>query len=730
MKCFFRFNITFVLVLVLGLSSIGLAEEKSKKTVLENIVVTATRTEIQEDDAPASVSVITKKDLDRLTFDRIDDAIRHEVGVYAGKLRGLPSGSQTLVMLNGMPLNSGWFGGIRWNNIAMENVEKIEIVRGPASALYGRNAMGGTINIITALSDTGEAGVQARVGCDSNLSYGGYVGSPIGEKFKFRLGFEIDQELSGYPTYYVQRTLKPGNGVISGGFYMPTRNGKPAWIAGDIGDRIDKQWSINLASAYEFSDTGQLRFDYQIGYELYDYGHPHTYLRGPNGKPIFDGRIDIGNGKYASVKMKNYLSGKGETLNSSYMFTYLETFNSLSFIGKLGYQHEDKYYTIPSPKAGQDYYTAQGNIKEFDADTYFTDLQFSFELGDSHFFTTGIYGRANTFTQNRYELGYYRDRHSKTTGVTQSTRGTDQYFAFYLQDEFDLIDDVLTLYAGARYDTWKASDGKSGNINNPTVLDDVSNSALSPKLSLVWNLKKDTIIRGSAGKAFRAPTIYDLYRTYESRPGRMVFSNPDLDPETIMNFEVGITQYLNRRMIKLGATVFYSDIENLIYSYTASDGNSYKDNAGEAHIEGIEFAASVIPWDFLSLWTNFTYNNAKITQQDKDPKMEGKQITSMPDRTINAGADFIYEWFKASLSGQYTGRIYKSKYNTDISDVFKAQSQTWLWNTKLSAELPFRSDYFKSFEVSFSVENLFDTEYYNYFIGRGRNYFVGVKMTW
>ena len=74
----------------------------------------------------------------------------------------------------------------------------------------------------------------------------------------------------------------------------------------------------------------------------------------------------------------------------------------------------------------------------------------------------------------------------KTTGKTVLTQGKDQYFAVYAQDEVSLVSDLLTLYAGARFDYWEASDGVSGDADDPEVLNDVNNSAFSPKLSLVW----------------------------------------------------------------------------------------------------------------------------------------------------------------------------------------------------------------------------------------------------
>ena len=717
------------LILMLHLSTITFAEKPNPAVTQDEMVVTATRTETEVDKAPASVSKVTMKDLEKLTFDRLDDAIRYEVGVYDGKLRGMPSGNQTLVMLNGMPLNSGWFGGTRWKNIAIDNVERIEIVRGPGSALYGGNAMGGAINIITRLPDAFEAGIQSKFGSDDNLSYGGYVGDRIADKFSIRLGFEIDEEIYGYPTNYVQRTLRDGDGDLSGGFFMPTRTDDPAWIVGDQGDRMEDQWNVNFATAVDLTDTGSIRLDGQVGSDTYAYDTPHTYLNDTDGNPAFSGTVNAGNARYASVSESNYLSGSGNETNQSYMATYTETFGPTSFIGKLGFQHEDKWYTTPEAASGEDYTNAGGNVKEFDTDTYFADLQISFGIGARNFITTGLYGRTNGFTQEEFDVAYYRDEDSKISGVTNLTEGKDRYFAVYAQDEITIIEDLLTAYIGGRFDYWEAFDGLSGDPAEPIPLEDIDNSAFNPKLSLVWQPVTDTTIKGSVGKAFRAPTIYDLYRTYEGSSG-MIYSNPDLDPETLWNYEIGMVHYFLTRMIRTEVTLFQADIDNLIYTYNDEEGDSYKDNAGEARIRGIELSTEIIPWEFLSLWANYTYNNAEITKQEKDPEMEGKTITGMPDQIVNIGTDLTYGWFRASLVGRYLGRIYNTKYNEDIPDVYKADSKTWLWDAKLTATLPVESVYLKDIKLSLSVENLFDEEYYAYEIGRERSYFAEVQLNW
>lgn len=706
------------------------AEKKTvadkNKQHLDEMVVTATRTEKNMDLAPASTSIITSKKINLLTFGNLDQTIKYEVGVYEGKLKKLSNETQTLVMLNGMPLNNGWRDLPRWDNIAMENVERIEIVRDPGSALYGGNAMGGTINIITSMPDDLEVGANGKIDNDDNVRYGDFIGDRLFDRLSVRFGFQIDQELMGYPTGYVQRTLKNEPGDATGGFFMKTATDKDAWIVGNYNNLHESDWNIDFAAEYDFEKLEILQFDSQIGAHEYYYDAPHSYLKNEDGNPVYSGTVNTKNGRYTTVSWDNYLNGKGNLENGAYMLTYTNDFGPVDFVGKFDYQHKNQWYTDADPQNGQTYYNAEGMIRKFDSNIYFTDLQTSFDVGFHNRITANVYGRMNTFEQGQWNLSYYRDEHSIISGKTQMTEGKDQYFTIYIQDEWEAIEKKLTFYGGARFDYWRAFDGKSGATNNVLKLGNSNNSTVSPKIATVWTPFRETVIRGSIDKAFHPPTLYDLYQTYSSG-SEMVYSNPDLKPKNLWNYEIGATQYAYNRMFKFGLSLFYMDINNLIYYYNEGD-DKYKDNAEKARIQGLEFSASAIPWEWLTVWFNYTYNDTEITEQSKDPDMEGKKITGTPEQIINAGADFRYGWFKAGLSGQYLGRIYNNKYNTNIPDVYKGDSETWVWQGKIAAMIPIKSQYIKSVEVSFAVTNLFDETYYEYAIGRERSYFVELKL--
>lgn len=136
-------------------------KEKEEETQLEEIVVTATRTEKQVEESPVAVSVITSKDIEKSTARTVDEALKYTPGLFQWQrsglvephpfihMRGFTGSSRNLSLMDGLPIGDAAYSTTYWHVVPLENIERIEVVRGPFSALYGGGAMGGVVNIIT-----------------------------------------------------------------------------------------------------------------------------------------------------------------------------------------------------------------------------------------------------------------------------------------------------------------------------------------------------------------------------------------------------------------------------------------------------------------------------------------------------------------------------------------------------------------------------------------------------
>ena len=691
---------------------------------LDELVVTATRTEKDVDDAPANVTVISSEELALKNIHNIEDALVHESGIFNGKLRGLPAAHHTLIMVNGMPMNTGWRGHVRWENIAIENVDQIDIIRGPASALYGGNAMGGVINILTDVPQKFEATARVGYGSDETIRHSLSLANRYKDKFSLRLGYEFE-ESDGYPDSLVTRSISSGTGEVTGGYETLDKNSKRKWVAGDKGDEYYERWNTNVDAVYDLTDTGSLTFNFQYGFREYGNGRPNTYLRDTDGNPVFSGKIDAGEDERASVSLSNYITaGPGEIVTPSYLLTYKETVGPVILVVKAGYHNEDRWYTTPKVNGDETYDTADGYLKEFDSDVWYGDIQTTFSIGEKHTLTAGVSSRSDKFDGGRYEVTNYHNENSKYGDRSDITQGEDRLYAVYLQDDWQVTDD-LTIFLGGRFDSWETFDGLAVVDGESMHFSDRDDSAFNPKLSAVWKPFSDTIIKGSVGKAFRPPSLYELYRTYTRSNGGMIYGNPALEPETLENYEVGVSQYLyvSDTALKLSLTGFHTEISDLIYYYDIGD-DRFKDNAGEARIDGFELEASIWPVKWLNVWGNYTYNDTEIKENVTDPEMEGKNITDMPESTVNLGVALNSEHVRASLMGRYLGRIYLNDDNSDIDDVYGANSQCWLWEAKITVSPV------EHVSISLSVDNILDEDYFESSLGRERSYFIETTIDW
>lgn len=705
---------------------------------LEEIVVTATRTEKEISDAPASVSVVTKEEMEKRNIKTIDEAVNTVPGVYNPRnikggvldslgnggftMRGVPGANRALFMMDGVILNDS-YSGSQYNDLGIppENIERIEVVRGPFSSLYGGYAMGGVVNVITKMPEKREFVFQTGYGSgwergeapdDLRTFYLSY-----GDRFKDKLSIFASygyKATNGYPPDHILQSSMPTAG-ITGWTQTTNPQGQTRYL---IGDRGDKTWwddNITIKAGYDFTEKSKVSFLFTRYRVDIDYDEPHTYLKDASGNPVWS---------YGSVKEGSFVSSSSamkieKNISSLSYETYISNVLLKATIGG-AFGGDYQYRSGDASTATR--WGGPGQKNNTSSDSYNADLQCTVPLWKRHIFTLGGSFQQSQAGTEKHTLTDWKDEDSETTLVSEA-EGKTRTYALFLQDEIMVLDN-LSIYPGVRYDWWETYDGyfdQAGASGYPQHYNSRSKSSVSPKIAAVYRPFEMTTIRTSAGKAFRPPSVYELYSVYIAR-GVTTLSNPDLKPETNTSWDAGINQGLWKGA-KIGVTYFENYLKDLIYTQTVTTTLSERRNVGKAESKGVEIEAEQRFDRWLRLFANFTYANTKITKNAAKPEIVGKKLVWFPERMFNAGADLEKGPFSASLVGRYVSKRYSNDANSDKeNNVYTSYDPYFVADAKVSYKLT------KFSTVSFSVDNIFDRDYFSYFKAPGRSWFTQLTL--
>ncbi|MBI5749791.1 MAG: TonB-dependent receptor [Nitrospinae bacterium] len=711
--------------------------EKGEVLKIDEVVVTATRTEKEVSEAPASVSVVDSKEIETKNIHRANEALSDIVGAYVTGgslrapssgdnvvLRGLPFANRSLILIDDHPLNDGYVGTVNFSSIPPEDIDRIEVVRGPFSSLYGGSAMGGVINIITKVPDKREFIFKGGYGTDA-LKSGSFayrdrlLDNRLGLSFIY--GY---QETDGYIDDYVVKTASSGTGTTSvTGWRRTTTNlGAPAYLLGDKGP---KAWGLDntvLKLFYDITPSSKLSlgFFYVRNKAVYDYFKGfNTYLRDRDGNPVTSGSISFDDNGSKKITLSEYefLPTPFGEETKRYTASYNTKFGSNAALkAEFGFMDKGRWDVIHYSTATED--GGAGRLVDMPINRLDGTVHISFPVLDRHFLVMGVSTDIGGLNNKRdYTLNNWKDKAAKGA-VTYHVEGKTNIYAFFLQDEIYLSED-LTAYLGGRYDYWE-TEGMAEQFISPTFHNDYSKrdkSAFSPKASLVYTPWDKTTMRTSVGTAFRTPTIYELYAKSVSSSGVTLDSNPDLKPETMTSWEIGIEQGFQSGTT-FRATYYENYLSDLIYSSYTTPMLSEKHNAGKAETKGIELEVRQQIFTGLTGFANYTYNNSKITENSASPKTVGKQMVYTVPELFNIGVDIERGAWSGSVIGRYIGNAYGNDQNLDTVDgVWGAYDSYFTLNAKIGYQIK------EWISASFSVDNILDKEYYQYRKMPGRNYF-------
>lgn len=594
------------------------AEENLQEFSLDTMVVTATRTAMTVKETPSTVEIVDSKKLEQTQAKTLHDALKGALGVnvfndFQGRSNVSIRGSESrhvLIMVDGKRLGgeAAYNSANAWDvdRIRMEDVERVEIIRGPAGALYGSDAMGGVINVITKTPD--------KTTADINYEYGWYEdGKGAGYKGNLYL-----QGAEGNYSYKINAGLNKNRP------YMDPKG------SGDSMNFYGKQQPISLSVDYKFDNGNKLSVDFSKIKEDNQKSSTSRTVMMP-GKVWQDKVQTI----YNDNKRTDYaITYKGSDDKQDWMFrAYKSVFDKhymnqnntrMTMMGKPG------AWKLQDPKID----TVKRTLSVIEGKD-------TFNLSDKNKLTAGFEYRKDQSEGTRLK----KPNTSLADGNAHDAydKAAINYLAAYVQDEFR-PDDKWLIIPSVRFDH-----------------SDQFSNKLTSNLAATYNAADDVRIKAVVGQGYKTPTVNDLYifwEMYAANPGgkgQFYVGNPDLKPEKSLSYELSVEKdWGDRSTVHLG--VFRNEVKDLISTYwtgklTDDDPDLYPgvkgdmimayENIPEATLQGVELYGS------HRLGKNI-YLNAGYTFLDAKDKTNGTRLKDRAKHQVTFGVSYqpenIYAW--------------------------------------------------------------------------------------
>ncbi|MFV7791230.1 TonB-dependent receptor domain-containing protein [Aliarcobacter lanthieri] len=609
-----KIKIALSVATVIAMGNFLNANETTKLDEIQ-VVTTASGYEQNIADAAASISVITAQEIEKKSYSDITDVLKNVPGVHVNgggsnqsiSIRGMDA-EYTLYLIDGKPMQgndafspNGAGKGAQINFLPpLEAIERIEIIRGPASSLYGSNAMGGVINIITKKhADKVTANINTEfIKADSSNktnddSYNAnvFINIPV---VKDLLSFQVKGAyLHSNESNYSTR-VNPSQGGSDPDFKR-TNTGLKAILTPNDNNTFGLEYNYSLQErrAHEGKSVNRplTKYDY-AKYINYDYNLTHEL-------------------KYDKFLINSYV----------------------------------KYEKAKNPTLTND---RTGNSIEFDTITLNSQGTYYF---DNNSLTVGANYKKENLEDGATNAG-------NIGGVTDdSIIKMDRYqWALFAEDTWSITDDLALTLSG-RYD-------KNEDFG----------SEFSPKAYAVYSLTDNLNLKGGVTTGYKAPSVRQSTPNFVALSGGNgpksgYIGDPNLKPETSINYEAGFTYDNNDLGLNGSLMVFKTDFKDKISSTKVCDSNCTTANGGvypggiyewynvdKAELKGFEFTTDYYILDNLKYRQSYTYTDS----ERKSGPSKGEPLNNISKHMFNAGIDWditnkVMLWTQTNYRSETSG---------------------------------------------------------------------------
>lgn len=610
------------------LSLLGYADETQKNEDIQSqnvtrniklqasVVTAASGSEKNIVDAPASVNIVTKEELEQKPFRDLGEALKevpgvsldetsNKLGASAISIRGMPSG-YTLFLVDGLRQNPS--GDVATANLGagvyntfippMGAIERIEVIKGPMSTLYGSDAIGGVVNIVTKpITDKWHTSFQSQIIVPESSTFGNTYQNSLWTQGKL--------------TEHLGLTLR-----------MRQIHRNPS-------DRPKNNLGQDVNT---FFGT---KFD------LLNVGTRLTWL--PNSKNMLYADVDYTTSTYDNRKAEIGTLG----VDSNGRGGYEKDVGVDKILGAIGHKGSYDFGTWKNTLqfmrtnntgrlvAGNPTSPNLGKNRDIASNDVIADTRLLLPLGDSNILNIGAEYRF----ENYHDLAATPASHNRNT------------FALFAEDEYNIFE-PLTFTLGARY-----------NYN------DKFGSNVSPRAYLVYEILDGFALKGGVATGYKAPyanQLIDAVYGYGSQGTLAFLGNPNLKPETSVSYEIGTI--FNGQYIDFSLMFFRSNFKDKIestrvsktntdpnYSYTcATYGGSNTQcslaiNADTAFSQGIESSFGIKPIYGIGFDIAYTFIDSEITSGSN----KGNPLSSVAKHNIVSKLSYTHKKFHIYLQGQH-----------------------------------------------------------------------------
>jgi len=665
----------------------------------------------------------------------------------ATRTSGVGASARSLIYADGVLLsaligNNNSFASPRWGMVSPEEIERVDVLYGPFSASYPGNSIGAVVNITTRMPERFEATATAAINVQAFHQYetsGRFpayqLAATVGDKAGALSWFVSANHVGSksQPLAYVtaaRPASTSGNGLpATGALSDANRTGQPIYVIGAGGFEHQVQDNLRLKLGLDLGPS--LHLMWKSGLFLNDTAsQARTYLQGSGG-PLFAGQVNIDE-RAVTIPASAFS-------NQVYRFDERHWMHSLaleqsagpvawSLIGSLYDYGKSEQRTPATALPGADEGGA-GSIARMDGTGWRTlDLKAGTRLS-AHLLTGGAHADGFELHNRRFATDdWLRGPQGQ---LVQSARGRTRTTALWLQDQVTLTP-RLTATLGARYEWWKAYGGANYSLSPALDVEQPARrgQGLSPKASIRWEPVQDWSATLSAGRAFRFPTVSELYQAVSTGP-TITVPDPDLRPEVATSVELAVEKRIGSGRLRL--SLFREAIEEALLSQSAPlvPGSTtlfnFVQNVDRTRTKGAEIVAEkrdLLPG--LDLTGSVTFVDPRIVNDRAFPAAEGKMIPQVPKQRATLVATWRpTEAASLTVAGRYASKSFGTIDNSDsVGHTYQGFEGYFVADVRATYRLS------RNWQVAAGIENLTDKRYYLFHPFPGRTFTAELGWKW